>query len=198
MVAPFIIELPRPLESVAIFTPPGGAASTAGAEHAKTTAEAHAAAQQALVDAKARLDKERENVALSCQALGAAAEAIQTLEAQAIADAESQVVDLALAIAQKVLMQEIEGGRCRIEPIVREALRHAPSRREITVRLHPDDFAQWQQATVADAAPTSHLKVVADATIRRAGCLVETAEGTVTATLDDRLTLVAEAIKPAS
>lgn len=221
MPTPVIIDLPGPIASVELAPAPG---STPPAPPPPPVEYSTSVKQ-----AQARLDQERETLAQARAALEAAVRKVQTLEADLTAAAEAQLVDLALAIAEKVLVQEIDQGRARIEPLVREALRHMPARRDLVVRLNPQDLAQalasaaaQQGATVqgatgglsasaasaaqgaTDGLPTSAdaatpilsgLKTVADASLRRGECLVESAEGTVPALLADRLQAVAGMMK---
>jgi flagellar assembly protein FliH len=178
--APLPIDVPRPIEAVEVVHLPG-AADEAPAGLTLDT----------LRQAEARLDLERQRLAAARQALEAAAAALADLEAETIRSAETQLVDLALTIARKVLAQEIENGRYKIEPIVRDAIRQAPSRREVVVHLNPQDLATCQQS----GAALANVKVASDARLGRGECLVETAEGTVPATVADRFESVAEILK---
>jgi flagellar assembly protein FliH len=182
-----VIEMPAPLQAVEIVrSDDQGDDAAPGAS--PRSAKAQAAAIQ---EAERRLEEERQRLVQAREALEAAAQAVADLEAEAIRGAEQQLVDLALAIACKVLAQEIDNGRYRVEPIVQEALRQAPSRREVVVHLNPQDLAQCQQG---QAAP-GNVRLVADVNVRRGECTVETAEGTVPATVVDRMEQVAAALK---
>jgi len=190
-----VIELPGPPAAVEVLRSVGPAD------------EADEAARQAdaLRRQREAVQAEREGLAQASQALRHAAAAFAGLEAQVVREAEAQLVDLALAIARQVLAQEIENGRYKVEPIIQEALRQAPPRRDVLVHLNPQDLAHVQQA--ADAAPgPSHpgtdtgravvgVRFVANPNVRRAECLVETAEGTVPATIADRLEALGEALR---
>jgi flagellar assembly protein FliH len=206
MPVPVIIDLPGPIASVDVAPAPAAPQAPPPVDHSLTVRQA-----------QARLDQERESVALARTAMQSAAQKIAALDARITAAAEAQLVDLALAIAEKVLAQEIDQGRARIEPLVREALRHLPARRDIIVRLNPQDLAYVQaaasgaaqgatgglpagasSASVAPdaAAPAFNgLKTVADPTLRRGECTVESAEGAVSATLADRLKAAADVLK---
>lgn len=111
-------------------------------------------------------------------------------------EAESQVVELSLAIARKVLMQEIQDGRYKIEPLVREALLSVPARQDVVVHLNPDDHAQCDM--VRDAGTTDKagiVRFVADPSVQRGGCLLETPDGVVEATLETNMESVTEALR---
>ena len=205
MTQPIVISLPAPIQTAEVVAAPAhlaGASETrlggpagGNANARPPSAEAvHAAAAAALTEERAKVEEERRHLAEAHKALEKAAAAIHTLEAEALAGAEAQVVELALAIAGKVLMIEIEAGRFQMEPVVREAIRHVPSRRDIVVHLNPQDAAAWQQGGAA-GAPASTLKVVADPAIRRGDCLVETAEATVSATVAERFQAVVNTLK---
>jgi len=140
------------------------------------------------------LEAERVALARARGALETAAARLADLQAQVLAEAEDHLLDLAVEIARKVIAQEIEAGRCDIEPIVRQALDRAPPKRECVVHLHPDDLAALEKAGdgVADLA---HLRLVTDPSVGRGECVLETAEGTVEARTDDRLHHVRAAMK---
>ena len=177
---PVDIQLGGPLLAAEIVASPAGARSGAAGD------QGPAGGRSSIADPQALLEEQRKNLVQVGKALESAVQRLSALEEQTIADAETPLVELALAVAQKVLMQEIENGRYCVETIVREALRHLPTRRDIVVRLNPEDLVAWEQAA-AGAAATEKLPLVADSRLQRAECLVETAEGVVSATLADRL-----------
>ncbi len=144
------------------------------------------------------LEAERKALAGAREALEAAAQRLHALQQEIRAEAEDHLLDLAVDIARKVIGQEIRADRCDIEPIVREALGHAPPRRETVVHLHPDDLAALEKAGPEGAAPPdlAHVRLAADPTLRRAECVVETAEGIIEARTEDRLAQVRAAMKP--
>jgi flagellar assembly protein FliH len=186
-----VITLPAPLRTVEVTGNPSRSAAPAGP---KAAAPMPAEAQAALDEARSRLEAERSRLAETRTALAKAIEGLRVAESEVLAGAEAQVIELALAIAGKVLMQEIEAGRFQMEPVVREALRHVPSRRDVVVHLNPQDAAAWQQGVAVSAGG---LKVVADTALGRGDCLVETAEASVLATVSERLEAVAQTLRQA-
>jgi flagellar assembly protein FliH len=189
---PAVILLPAPLLTVEVTAAPANLAAPTGARPA---AVSPAKAQEALAEAQARLEEERGHLAETRAALEKALDGLRVAEREVLAGAEAQVLELALAIAGKVLMQEIEAGRFQMEPVVREALRHAPSRRDVVVHLSPPDAAAWQPGAAVSA---TGLKIVADAALNRGDCLVETAEAAVLTTVPERLEAVAKTLRQAN
>lgn len=131
---------------------------------------------------------------LARQALGDGLAKLDTLRAQLVRQAEQQLLELALDIARKVLMQEIQAGRYEIDPIVKEALRHVPPRQTAVAHLHPDDWARCQMAQEPSADDAGRIRFVADPSVPRAECVLETSEGIVQAAVNDHLDGIGEAL----
>jgi flagellar biosynthesis/type III secretory pathway protein FliH len=202
MPEPAVILLSAPIRTVEVVSAPSRPAAPADARpveappvKAPPPEALLAEAKAALEASKARLDEEGRRLAETRAALTKAIEGLRAAESDVLAGAEAQVIELSLAIAGKVIMQEIEAGRFQMEPVVREALRHVPSRRDVIVHLSPPDAAAWQQG--GTVAPANGMKVVADSTLSRGDCLVETAEAAVLATVTERLEAVAQTLRQA-
>ena len=136
----------------------------------------HAAAEQA--DTITRISALLQGVASDTEAL--------------IRRLESQVVELALAIAEKVIARE-----ARIDPelilnVVRSALSEVNDVSELRIRVNPDDVPlldnRWQEMLPRSIAERSEL--VADELVDRGGVLVESRIGYVDSQLKTRLNQV--------
>lgn len=179
------IRLPRKIAAVRIIGGPG----TADQAVARAVSEADVQARAgAMVDAKIR------QLASAIQAVEAAAAQIEAERQQVMKQAEAEMVDLAVNIARKVLMQEIQAGRYEIDPIVKEALGSVQQRQGIVVHLNPADLARCETARQAGDAADA-VQFVADESIPPAQCLVETTQGPVESTLEGHLEQVADALK---
>ena len=105
---------------------------------------------------------------------------------------EVQVVELALAIAEKVIARE-----ARIDPeivlnVVRSALSEVHDATELRIRANPDDVplleTRWQEMLPRSTAERSEL--IADDLVERGGVLVETRIGYADSQLKTRLNQV--------
>ena len=176
------IHLAAPLESAKVVGPPGAAAPPS----------APIPSPQALVEA------ELHALRLARGALEEGLRQVSELQARTIHQAREQVLDLALDIARKVLMQEIQAGRYEIDPIVQQALLLVPSRQDVTVRLNPRDCDRCTPARQAEDAPNaeggSGVRFVADPSVPPGGCVLETSEGVVESNLTDHLHEIAEGL----
>ncbi len=164
MTAPLHIPLAGPLAEVKVLD---------------SADDAAAAELDALAARRSREDLDRDRAALqqARQALVAAAGEVTSMRGQIIADAEEQLLDLALGIARKVLMQEIHAERYELEPIVREALGHIPARQDVLVRLNPDDLRRCDVESLA--GEDDGIRFAPDPAVPPAGCVVETPQGIV-------------------
>jgi flagellar biosynthesis/type III secretory pathway protein FliH len=66
----------------------------------------------------------------------------------------------------------------------------------VRVRIHPDDLAavEERRAALMARAPIVALELVADETVGRAGCVIETAQGRVDARLATQLAALERAL----
>jgi flagellar assembly protein FliH len=85
---------------------------------------------------------------------------------------ERQLVQLALAIARRVVQREISLDRALLAGMARVALDRLGEHASATVRLHPDDYAVVTAGAPA-ADPDAHVRLVADPLVGRGSCLVQ-------------------------
>jgi flagellar biosynthesis/type III secretory pathway protein FliH len=130
----------------------------------------------------------------TCKALESAAAQLNQTRSQLLSDAEEQLLELAIGLASKAMMQEIEGGRHRIEPLLKEALLRVGGRQDVVVYLHPEDLAQ---CLVADGQlpELANVKLQADEVVHHGQCLVETSQGAMISSYTDRLEDLADAVR---
>jgi len=159
-------------------------------------AQGHPAPDETAAEsAQAALEAERAALAKARQAIERAATELTGLGDTIAQEAEANMTPLAVAIAEKILRQAVEAGQYDMKTIVRDALRSAPSRREVVVRMNPDDLARLENGEAAGKPlALGNVRLIADATVGRAECVVETAEGTVEARLQDQLEQVHQAL----
>ena len=99
-----------------------------------------------------------------------------------IHETEREMVQLALTLARRVVHREVT-----LDPELAAALAHVALERlgtntPATIRLHPDDYTIVVQDSARWGGQT--VTVVPDPSISRGGCLVETAFGSVDATIE--------------
>jgi flagellar assembly protein FliH len=120
-------------------------------------------------------------------------EELTTLREQMIHETERQMVQLALAIARRVVHREVSIDQDLLVAMARVALDRLGESAQVTVRLNPEDF----QATAAVRASQwtgTHVTVVADARVGRGGCRVESEFGAMDAGVDGQIQEIARAL----
>jgi flagellar biosynthesis/type III secretory pathway protein FliH len=114
---------------------------------------------------------------------------------QMIAQQPEQVAKLSVEIARKILTRRIQNGDYKIETILKEALKNAPTHTDIVVRLNPQDLAQCQRLQQDEPdSDFANIKFVADANIGAAECVIETPKGIVKSLIDEHLARIEEAL----
>lgn len=118
--------------------------------------------------------------------------ALAGAEARMLEEARPQLVQLALRVAEKILRQRLESRPETIVPMVEEALQAARGHvgGPILVRAHPDDAATLSglQARLRAQGPRwESLDVLADPEMGRGGLRIETAFGTIDASVETQL-----------
>lgn len=115
-----------------------------------------------------------------------------------IADAEPEVLRLALKVAEQVIRSEVSLHKDVCANIVAEAISRVSDREQIIVRVNHEDVEQIKKtkpklASVIDGV--KNFSIIEDNTIDPGGCVIETALGYVDARIKTRLQAIAEAFE---
>jgi flagellar assembly protein FliH len=113
---------------------------------------------------------------------------IGKLKPMLYAEAEREVVKLAIEIAKKIVYREIQADREIIQALVKVALSHVAGKSAVTVHLHPTDYTyvleHREELTEGDSG--CEVVLLADKSIARGGCLVQTECGDIDARIEER------------
>jgi flagellar biosynthesis/type III secretory pathway protein FliH len=105
---------------------------------------------------------------------------------------EREMVELALAIAGRILHREVSLDRELLLVMARLALDRLTDVSTATVRLHPDDEAAARAGR--DAWPGGSVTIVADAAVRPGACILQTTAGQMELGIDAQLREMAAAL----
>jgi len=123
---------------------------------------------------------------------------LEGLRRKTTAELETEIVQLALAIARKILCREPLIAPETIAGIVRQALSRVEQAGRITIRLHPEDLkilSELSPPVTAGRPDGERTRFEADAGITRGGCLILTDSGEIDARLEHQLQVVEEAFR---
>jgi flagellar assembly protein FliH len=128
---------------------------------------------QAMAAQKAALDARLTPV---FTALSASFTDLENLEAQIIQGAEAEMVRLAVAVAERVLRKQVEVDPAWMRALLAEALTRIPDKRQVVIRMHPEDgrLAREHLTALTGADPSlGNLQVMDDAGVGRGGCILQ-------------------------
>jgi len=126
------------------------------------------------------------------------ADGLHQLHEQTLVRNRAEIARLAIEIARKILMCKAGKGDYEIQAIVEEALKRAPARQNVIVRLNPEDVSRCQQLQKDNPqSPFAELEFTADWNIGRGECLVETPQGIVKSFVEEHLEHISEALQKA-
>ena len=145
-------------------------------ERAAGFAEAEAALRHA---AQQRSDREAARIAATITHF-------EQTRKEYFARVESEVVQLALTIAGKILHRESQVDRLLVAALVQIALSQLREGAAATIRLRPEETARWRTHFAA-AGLSVEVKIIDDAELAAGDCLLETEMGTVNFSLDAQL-----------
>lgn len=180
----------------------------AQSQAAEVVSQAQAEADALLTEARAEAESRKEAAHKAGFAAGQAAglaglnEAVlrSSLRLQQIEkELAPQLTSLAVGIARRVLGKELEFHPEAVVEIVKQALGDkARQRREITLRVHPDDAHVIRENKPALLEMLSRCKEIAireDADVEPHGVIIETEAGTIDAQLETQLAAFDKVLK---
>jgi flagellar assembly protein FliH len=166
------------------------AAAQAEAERIRVAAREDGIAE-GLVEGRARVET-------ALRALAEATSAMERLREETAEAVERDAVELALALAEKVVAGTLAAEPERVLDVVRGALRRLTERRRVTVLVHPDDLDVVRAAAegfAAELGGIEHCDVQAERRLARGGGIVRTDEGQVDASVETQLLRARELVE---
>ncbi len=106
---------------------------------------------------------------------------------------EKEILELIFSITEKIINYKINSDETIVRETVLKALRLAPEKGNIILRVNPEDFDYIEKVKpdfFAKFKELKSIKIVSDSSIGRGGCLLETQYGEV----DARITIQLEKI----
>lgn len=173
-----------------VLTPPVIAPPTSGIDLALVEREAFAQGfaqgeRAGAEAAAARTDQVLRRLAQTIEELTA-------LRVEILQKTERQVVQLAVAMAKRIVHREISLDTDLIAAMARVALERMGDVANATIHLHPDDYAAT--AGASGHIGTGVVQVVADSAVRRGGCLVRSDFGLIDVSADAQIAELSTAL----
>jgi flagellar assembly protein FliH len=135
---------------------------------------------------------QQETAALA-KKLAASLDDLMRVRNEMIRHTEKQMVQLALAVARRVIHREVSIDASVLMTMMRVALERVSDAARVTVRLHPLDH-QSVTAALADSPTSDQVTLTADSRQPRGGCRVESEYGDIDAGVDAQIQEIARAL----
>lgn len=133
-----------------------------------------------------------------CQAVNLAARETEVYGQRLFAAHREQIIRLAIQIASRILVREIEQGQYQIERILTEAIATTPGGSILEIRMNPDDLKTYEELVRSGSAEIeANVKLTADWSIGKAECVIVTTEGLVECTMQEHLRQIDAALQAA-
>ncbi len=111
---------------------------------------------------------------------------VTRLRATLYSQIEHEVVKLAIAVSKKIVHREIQVDRDIIQTLVRVALSHVAEKSAVTIHLNPVDYNYlMERRGELSQAEGRDISLLADKSIERGGCLIQTDCGDVDARIEE-------------
>src|SRR5579871_6741781 len=117
--------------------------------------------------------------------LARAVQEIAGLRPKLMRESASELVDLSFGIARRILHRELTVDRGALQGLVAGALEQLAAQEIVRIRVHPELEAGIRQAL--EGAGRGGLRLTSDQTLERGAVLLETARGTLDASLETQL-----------
>lgn len=135
-------------------------------------------------------EKKVEELAALAEALKKLLLEVENIRCSILERGEARVLKLVIAVARKVIRQEVATDRDVILSVLREAVKNVLDRDRIKIRLNPLDRERMSKLTPALIAGFEGIRSIAleaDEAIGPGGAVIETAFGEIDATIEQQL-----------
>ena len=175
----------------------GGPSPALGTDDPRAAHQAHLAAleREAFANGhaageRAGLEAGNKRAEAMLRRLAQSIDELRSLRATMIRQTEQQMVQLSLAIARRILRREATVDEDLLVAMARVALERLGDSGSATIRLNPDDFGHTVQRH-GDHWAGARVRVIADPSVSRGGCIVESDFGLIDASVDAQFEQVA-------
>lgn len=122
---------------------------------------------------------------------------LATTREQVAARHESDIAELALAVAARIVRRESPLGSDTVRELLEEMLPRTAGTQHVTITLHPEDMEELEDELGELASLTggrAHLSWATDARVHRGGCIVDTERGGIDGTVRTRVARIVESL----
>jgi flagellar assembly protein FliH len=136
---------------------------------------------------KAGMEMAEKKLEAAMQRYGDGIAELGKLRAFLFTQVEQQVVKLSIQVAKKIVHREIQADPNIIQTLVRVALGHVAEKSAVTIHLNPTDYNYLlEQHAELSQTEGRDISLLADKSIERGGCLIQTDSGDIDARIEEQ------------
>lgn len=142
-------------------------------------------------------ETERVNLRSSAETVSAFFRELSRLREEIFRNSEGEILDLAFAIAEKVVHQEVSANRSVASSVLKSAMKDVLDREGLRIRLSPLDYHHLTEVNpdaIRGLEELRNAEIETDESIGPGGVVIETLFGEVDARIDRQLNEVREAM----
>jgi flagellar assembly protein FliH len=147
---------------------------------------------------QAGIERMESDYGLAIRTLQTACEQLNTVRENILKNSLKEMQELVLQIAEKIIRQSLDSQKETIRKTVEESLQKAVKSEEFIVHVNPDDYETIKSHSaefIQSINGLENLLVKKDTSIEKGGCLVESNNCTVDATLTSQMEVISDFIK---
>jgi len=132
---------------------------------------------------------EKNETLQTLQAMSVIVKEMSALKKSTLENLEGEIVQLSLAVAEKVIHLEATTNREVIRGVLKEAIKNIGDRENMKIRVHPQDFQfmiEIKNDFLQSFDGIRNMTFAEDESIQRGGAIIETVCGEVDARLDQQ------------
>ena len=132
---------------------------------------------------------EKNETLQTLQAMSVIVKEMSALKKSTLENLEGEIVQLSLAVAEKVIHLEVTTNQEVIRGVLKEAIKNIGDRENMKIRVHPQDFQfmiEIKNDFLQSFDGIRNMTFAEDESIQRGGAIIETVCGEVDARLDQQ------------
>ena len=122
---------------------------------------------------------------------------LTSLRKQIFIDSEKEIVELALAIARRIICHEVKLNKNTVIDVTREALKRVEDHENIRIKMGPEDFECFESTDPNLICDNDNVTFEVQEAISSGGCVIETDAGSIDARIEKQLQAVETALRAA-
>ncbi len=147
---------------------------------------------------QAGIERTESDYGSSIKALQSIFEQLNTIRETILSNSMDEMQNLVLHIAAKIIRQSVSEQESTIIKTIEKAIQQAVKSDEFMISVNPDDYNTISSRSgdfINSLSGLENIIVKADPTVEQGGCLIESSNCTVDATLGSQLELITEKLK---